>query len=89
MMTASAIGPRISAPILLGLALHRWRLGIFDLHPMQRAARAIGRAKPFADNALATETARLAVDNNAKNGVCCAAPVSVIHERLRGRGCGL
>jgi hypothetical protein len=25
MMIASEIGPRISPPILLGLALHRWR----------------------------------------------------------------
>ena len=34
MMTASEIGPRISAPNPLGLALDRWRFRILDLDPM-------------------------------------------------------
>src|SRR5262249_51207815 len=34
-------------PILLRLALYRWRIRIFDLEPMRRAARAIRRPEPF------------------------------------------
>ena len=29
----------LTAPILLDLALHRWRIRIFDLHPMRRHPR--------------------------------------------------
>src|SRR5215467_8040154 len=49
-----------SPPILLRLALHRWRIRIFYFQPKRRAAPAIGRAEAFAYNALATETASLA-----------------------------
>jgi hypothetical protein len=33
------------APVFFGLTFHRWRFRIFDLEPMRRPPRAIGRAK--------------------------------------------
>jgi hypothetical protein len=41
------IGRPLAAPILLRLALHRWRVRIFDFQPKRRAARAIDRAEPL------------------------------------------
>jgi hypothetical protein len=41
------IGRPLAAPILLRLALHRWRIRIFDFQPKRRAARAIDRAEPL------------------------------------------
>ena len=56
---------QLSAPILLRLALYRWRIRIFYFQPKRRAAPAIGRAEAFAHNALATETASLAKYSSA------------------------
>jgi hypothetical protein len=50
------------SPILFALARDCRRFWVFDLHPICCAARAIGRAKPFADNALAAEATRLPID---------------------------
>src|SRR5262249_24059045 len=44
-------------PILLRLALYRWRFRIFDLDPIRRPAPTINRAEAFAHNTLATELA--------------------------------
>jgi hypothetical protein len=41
-------------PILLRLALHRWCIRIFDLHPMRRAPRTIGRAESLRHDAPMT-----------------------------------
>jgi hypothetical protein len=55
----------LTTPIFLGLAFDRWRIRIFDLQPMARPPRAIGRTRPLANNTLATELARLAKNNSA------------------------
>src|SRR5215831_9307993 len=43
---------RDSAPVLLGLALHRRRVRVLELQPVLRAARSIARAKPLRDDAF-------------------------------------
>ena len=47
------------------LALHRWRLRIFNFDPMRRTPGAIGRTNPLANDALATKSTGFAVDNHA------------------------
>lgn len=60
-----ATTPTLAPPILFGLTPDGWRFGIFDLHPMRHSAGAIGRAKPLANDTLATEPARLPEHNRA------------------------
>jgi hypothetical protein len=57
--------PGLTAPILLGLALHCRRIRIFDFQPKRRAARAIDRAEPLRHDPLAAEPASLAKYNRA------------------------
>jgi hypothetical protein len=59
------IGRPLAAPILLRLALHRWRIRIFDFQPKRRAARAIDRAEPLRHDALTTEFAGVLKDDLA------------------------
>jgi hypothetical protein len=40
-------GSSLSPPILLGLALHRWRFRVLDLEPMRRTPGFVKRAKPL------------------------------------------
>ena len=54
-----------AVPIFFGLALHRWRIRIFNFDPMQRTPGAIGRTNPLANDALATKSTGFAVDNHA------------------------
>src|SRR6516225_3813174 len=61
----SAALARLFYPILFGLALHGGRFRIFDLHPLARTSRAIGRAEPFRYNALAAELTRRPVHSSA------------------------
>jgi len=49
--------PLLSAPILLGLSLHRWRFRVLELQPVLRAAGAVTRAETLRHDALATEFA--------------------------------
>jgi hypothetical protein len=61
----AALDPMWGTPIFLGLACDRWRLGVFDFHPVLGSARAVRRAKLFRYDALATKPADLAEDNGA------------------------
>jgi len=56
-MPQSGLVRRLSGPILLGLALARGRCGVLDLDPVICSPRDVARAKPLADNALATQLA--------------------------------
>jgi hypothetical protein len=54
-----------AAPILLSLTLHCWGLWVFNLHPMRRAPRAIGRAESLQNDPLTAKSAGLAKHNCA------------------------
>ncbi len=64
-ITPAPLESQPASPILLRLTLHRWRIRVFGLHPMRRAARAIWRAEPLRHDSLATELASLAEYNRA------------------------
>jgi hypothetical protein len=68
---AFTVSFHILFPTMSRLALHRWRIRIFDLEPKRRAARAIDRAKPLRHDPLAAKPASLAKYDRA-----------VLHEML-------
>src|ERR1700737_1582394 len=47
----------VPAPILLGFALHRGRVGVLALDPVRRAARPVARVLPLRHNAFEPELA--------------------------------
>ena len=52
-------------PIDLTLAADGWCVRVFHLEPLVRAASAVRRAKPLADDALTAERASMLVDQRA------------------------
>jgi ABC transporter substrate binding protein len=59
--TAKALGfTALAPPILLRLALCRWRIRIFYLQPKRQAAPAINRAELLGDNTFTAEPTSLA-----------------------------
>jgi hypothetical protein len=58
---------RSTAPTLFGFSLHCRRVRIFDLHPMRRAPRAVGRAKPLGYNNPRTRACGRMRSQDARN----------------------
>jgi hypothetical protein len=52
-------------PILFGLATHRWRGRVLDLHPTVGAAGSVGRTEPLRHDTLAAESAGVLVDDRS------------------------